>query len=256
MSGSPGNDVKLLPGERIEPLGAGVQIIVSDEHKFWTDTVLLAAFASPKKHEKACELGSGCGAIPLIWSRGDGPRTTDAVEIQENACSMLSRSIEMNSLTDRLKVINSDLRCLKGIMTYGSYDLVVCNPPYKAKGAGIESSDPSQLTARFETECTLDDITSAAAELLKYSGRLCMCQRPERLSDVISSMRSSGIEPKRLRFVQQRPSKAPKLFLIEGKRGGRPGGLVAEPVLFIENASGGFSEEMLEIYGEYKEGYV
>ena len=83
-----------------------------------------------------------------------------------------------------------------------------------------------------------------------------MCQRPERLGDVITAMRDNDIEPKRLRFVQQRKTKAPKLFLIEGRRGGKPGGLIVEPVLLIENESGEFSEEMIEIYGQYKEEYL
>ena len=88
----------LNDGERLEPLGRGIQVIVSDEHKFWTDTVLLADFSKPKRKDIACELGSGCGAIPLIWSREDAPKSVAAVEIQENACSMLRRSIEINHL--------------------------------------------------------------------------------------------------------------------------------------------------------------
>lgn len=83
-----------------------------------------------------------------------------------------------------------------------------------------------------------------------------MCQRPERLSDMICSMRNFRIEPKRLRFVQQRMSKAPKLFLIEGRRGGNPNGLIVEPTLFIEKEGGELSDEMIEIYGAYKEGYI
>lgn len=50
-----------------------------------------------------------------------------------------------------------------------------------------------------------------------------MCQRPERLGDVMESMRKFDIEPKTLRLVQQRVSKAPKLFLLEGRRGGKRG---------------------------------
>ena len=248
--------IKLNPGEKLEPLGGGLQIIVSDEHKFWTDTVLLADFASPKKNDLACELGTGCGAIPLIWCRNGYSRHTDAVEIQQNACSMLRRSLELCSMQDKVSVINADLRTLKGRLVSGGYDIVVCNPPYKAPGAGIKSSGASQLVARHETECTMEDIVCTASDLLRFGGRLCMCQRPERLTDLMTFMRQYDIEPKRLRLVQQRPSKAPKLFLIEGRRGGRPGGLVIDPVLFIEGADGGFSEEMLEIYGEYKEGYV
>ena len=246
----------LLDGERLEPLGGGVRVIVSDEHKFWTDTVLLADFASPKRNDNACDLGSGCGAIPLIWLRNHAPKSVTAVEIQENACNMLQRSVEFNGFADRISILNSDLRELKGKLKLSSYDLVVCNPPYKASGAGIQSKNSSHIIARHESMCTMDDIASAAKSLLNFSGRLCMCQRPERLSDVISSMRAHNIEPKRLRFVQQRLGKAPKLFLIEGRRGGKPGGLIVEPVLLIEGENGDFSEEMIQIYGEYKEGYL
>ena len=69
-------------------------------------------------------------------------------------------------------------------------------------------------------------------------------------------MRQHGIEPKRLRFVQQRTTKEPKLFLIEGRRGGCPNGLRTEPVLLIENPAGDLSDEMIAIYGAYKEDYL
>ncbi|MDD6489186.1 MAG: methyltransferase [Clostridia bacterium] len=246
----------LKDGEKLEPLGNGIKVIVSDEHRFWTDTVLLANFSMPHKNDKACDLGSGCGAIPLIWSRDGIPKKVTAVEIQSNACSMLERSIEYNSLQDKIDVINEDLCNLKGKVEFSSYDLVVCNPPYKAAGTGIVNPENAHKIARHEELCTMDDIAQTAAKLLNFSGKLCMCQRPERLSDVILSMRKYGIEPKRLRFVQQRANKAPKLFLIEGRRGGRPNGLIVEPVLFIEKEDGCFSDEMLEIYGAYKEAYI
>ena len=79
-----------------------------------------------------------------------------------------------------------------------------------------------------------------------------MCQRPQRLYDMMHTMQQAGIMPKRLRFVQQRQGKAPGLFLLEGRKGGNPG-MTVEPVLFIENEIGGFSPEMLEIYGDYKQ---
>lgn len=242
--------------EKTEPLGNGMKIIVSDEYKLWTDTVLLADFSAPKKKDNACELGSGCGAIPLIWFRNDSVNHVTAVEIQEEACSLLERSIRLNNLDGKINVVNSDLRDLNGKLKAGAYDLVVCNPPYKAEGTGIKSKNSAQIIARHESMCNVDDIICAASKLLNFSGRLCMCQRPERLSDLICTMRKYSIEPKRLRFVQQRMSKAPKLFLIEGKKGGKPGGLIVEPVLFIENEKGDFSKEMLDIYGAYKEEYM
>ena len=94
--------------------------------------------------------------------------------------------------------------------------------------------------------CSLDDLCAAAARLLKFGGRLCICQRPERLCDAICAMRDHGMEPKRLRFVTQRPGRPPWLFLLEGKKGAKPF-LQVEKDLIIEGP-GGFSREVLDIY--------
>ncbi len=239
-----------------EPLGAGFQMAVSREHRLWTDTVLLAHFSAPKAGERACDLGAGCGSIPLIWLRGDVPGSVTAVEIQQEACELMEKSIALNHLEQRLRVVCSDLRELKGKVPAGEFDIVVCNPPYKAERAGLQSPVDAKAAARNETLCSFDDIAAAASGLLRFGGRFCLCQRPERLCDVTAALRAHGMEPKRLRIVQQRPNKEPKLFLMEARRGGKPGGLRMEPVLMIEGTEGGFSQEMLEIYGEYKEGYL
>ncbi len=246
----------LKKGEHFEPLGNGISVIVSEENHFSTDTILLADFSAPKKHEKVIELGAGCGTISLIWCRNQPPKSITSVEIQPQGADMLRRSAEHNRLSDRITVINGDLRNLGGLVEFGSFDMAAMNPPYKIGGGGIVNPDRQKQIARHETECTLDDITSAAARLLRFGGRFCICQRPERLTDVLLSMRNAGIEPKRLRLVQQRRDKAPKLFLAEGKRGGNPGGLVTLPTLFIEGDNSGLSEEMINIYGDYKEKYL
>ncbi len=246
----------LKKGERFEPLGNGIKVIVSEENHFSTDTILLANFASPKKHENVIELGAGCGTISLIWCRNVPPKSIASVEIQSTAADMFKRSVEYNNLNYIIKVINGDLRKLDGLVNFGSFDMAAINPPYKIGGGGIVNPDEQKRIARHETECTLDDITAAAARLLRFGGRFCVCQRPERLTDVLMSMRSAGIEPKKLRFVQQRKSKAPKFFLAEGRRGGNPGGLVMLPTLFIENDDGSLSQEMINIYGDYKESYL
>ena len=248
--------VKLQGGERLEPLGSGISVIVSDENHFSTDTILLADFSAPKKHERVLEFGTGCGAISLIWCRGIPPKSIISVDIQKAACDMLERSVRLNALGEIITVINEDLKKLGGTIDAGSIDMIAMNPPYKLGGSGIVNENAAKQIARHETECTTDDITRSASYLLRFGGRLCLCQRPERLTDVLDSMRRSGIEPKKLRFVQQRQSKAPKLFLVEGRRGGAPGGLVLLPTLLIEDEKGGFSTEMLSIYGDYKEGHV
>ena len=203
--------------EHLEPLGNGVKIYVNEFYHFSTDTILLADFAKPKKNSKAVDLGTGCGTIPFLWSRNDTSVEISAVEIQSGAVNLAERSKEYN-------------------------------------GSGIKNPDSEKLLARHEQSCTLEDIALAAKNLLQFGGRFCMCQRPERLTDVMEVMRNNNLEPKRLRFVQQRKDKKSKLFLIEGKRSSKKGNLVVEPTLFIEE-NGEFSPEMRGIYGSYKDGY-
>lgn len=236
----------------LEPLGSGVKIYVSKSYHFSTDTILLADFSMPKSGKKCVDLGTGCGTIPLIWLKREKNLTVDAVEIQQNACELAQKSVEQNGFGDKMNVINSDLRELKGKLDFGCYDLAACNPPYKLSGSGIQNPESAKQIARHETECTFDDICEAASKLLQFGGRFCVCQRPERLADIMESMRRFSIEPKRLRLVQQRKSKAPKLFLLEGRKNGNRGYLDVMPTLFIEDENGDFSAEMLEIYGDYK----
>jgi tRNA1(Val) A37 N6-methylase TrmN6 len=237
---------------RVEYLGSGIFAFVSKAHGFGTDALLLAAFAAPKKAEKACDLGTGCGIIPLLWCRKDPPKMITAVEIQTSAHEQLLAAIEKSGLAQRVTAVNADLRALKGVLPLGVWDLVTINPPYKAVESGIKSTCEADLIARHEVMCTLDQAAAAAAALLRFAGRFCLCHRPERLCDVFAAMRGAGVEPKRMRLVVQTPGKAPWLVLVEGRKGGKPG-LKIEPELLIQNGDGCYTEEMLAVYGEYCE---
>ena len=244
---------------RLEPLGNGVDVYVSDRHHFTTDTILLADFARVKNGERVAELGSGCGTIPLLMIRNNSLKEINAVEIQDDAVELLRRSIVHNlekgvENAAAIRPIAGDIRNIRELLPAGGMDLVVCNPPYKLAGSGIENPDEGKKTARHEAECTLGDVCAAANWLLRFSGRFVMCQRPERLTDVLSAMRAYDLEPKRLRLVQGRADKSPKLFLVEAKRGAKPGYMDVEPTLIIED-EGGFTPEMRAIYGCYKDGH-
>lgn len=241
-----------MDGTRHEYLGGGITAVVSEAHSFGTDAVLLAHFASPGKRAVCCDLGSGCGIIPLLWCRHEGGRIT-AVELQLLGVKQIEEAIELNSLSDRLTAVNADLRDLKGRVPFGCFDLVTMNPPYKASGAGIESSSAPDKIARHETMCSLSEVCAAAAKLLNFGGRFCVCIRPERLCELFCEMRSAEVEPKRLRLVAKCPGKAPWLVLVEGRRGGKSG-MTVMPDLFVHGEDGGYSAEMKEIYGDYLPG--
>ncbi len=232
-----------------EPLQNGLEICVSKEHKFGTDAFLLADFARPRHKDKVCDLGTGCGIIPMLMHIKFSPAEIYGVDIQKQAIEQFMLTKEKSGL-DNIKPICADLKELWENCPKGSFDVVTCNPPYKAANAGIESMGEAQKIARHEILCNINDVCRAAARLLKFGGRLCICNRPERLADVICAMRANNIEPKLLRFVSKNPENASWLFLIEGRLGGKPFMKVMQP-LFVSDGEG-FSKELLEIYGGEK----
>lgn len=230
-----------------EILGPGTRVWVTAEHGFTTDTLLLADFARPKGGQSCADFGTGCGAIPLLWTAQCKPGAVWGIEIQEDAARQAERSVQESGAEEVVRILHGDVRQIKTMLPPESLDLVACNPPYFAADAGLVSTIPARAQARHSGTLTLNDLARAAKFVLKFGGRLCICLRVQRLAEAIGEFQSAGLEPKRLRLVQQREGKAPYLFLLECTKGGRPG-LTAEPTLLIEGP------EMERIYGDYKEG--
>ena len=236
-----------------EPLGNGYYINVSKNHTFGTDAVLLSHFAASKKVKRHCDLGAGCGIVSMLLIRDGIVAQSDGVEISEEAVS-LARRTAAEYAEDSFTPVLSDLRELKGVLPLSEYDLVTCNPPYKAEGAGIVSVSSSDKVARHETACSLRDVIKTASRLLKSGGRFCICQRPERLSDIVNLMREYKLEPKILRLVSKRVGEEPWLILVEGRRDGKSGMRIM-PTLYVYEGEN-YSDEMIRIYGPYKEGHI
>ena len=238
----------------LSPIGNGIDIYVSPHHTFGTDAVLLAHFAAAKSRDSMVDLGTGCGIIPFLMLRDGKLDSATGVDISPEAIALASRTAYEQNFKNFTPVL-SDLNDLKGKVQFGCHNLVTCNPPYKAPNAGIRNPDSVLSVARHEVACTLEDIISVGARLLQTGGRLCMCHRPERLSELMSLMSRYKVEPKRLRLVCKREGCEPWLVLVEGKRSAKVG-LRIEPTLYVEDKQGNFSKEMIEIYGAYKEGHL
>jgi len=241
-------------GEKIslEPLGNGTEIYVSKNHTFGTDAVLLSHFASPKKSDTAVDLGTGCGIIPFLWFRDKAVASATGLEISPEGVALANASKIKNGNPDTLTFIEGDIKTPFECLKKGKYSLVTCNPPYKAAGAGIISESAADKKARHETACELRDVIAAAAGLLKFGGRFAICQRPERLGEIISLMTEYKLEPKKLRLVCKSEGCEPWLVLVEGRLGGGKGIRILPNLNLYKN--GELSEELLEIEGSYING--
>ena len=235
--------------ERIDDLYIKGYRIIQDLRYFCfgLDSVLLADFATVKPGETVCDLCCGNGAVTLLLAAKTGAKAIWGLEIQQNMCDLAKRSVLLNREEGRVHILQGDLCAMPGQMQAASFDVVTVNPPYMEVKGGLLSEREEKQIARHEVACTLSDVLFASAKLLRFGGRFFMVHRPNRLSDIITAMRSVSIEPKRLRMVHPFLQKEPEMVLIEGRRGGGSQ-LIVEAPLIVHEPDGGYTKEVHAIY--------
>ena len=236
-----------MSGERWEALKPGGLRFVYGNGQFppGLDSFLLSALPRLKPGLRVCDLGCGTGLLGLLLLQRQGDLEVTGLDIQPEAVRMASLAAEANGLTDRLTFRLGDLR--EDGLPAGSFDLVICNPPYFPPGSGVPPRSAARRAARTEERCTLEDVCRAASRLLRWGGAFCVVHKPERLTDLFCALRGEALEPKRLRMVSRRAEDAPSLILLEARRGGRPG-LAVEAPLVLETPGGAATEELDRIY--------
>lgn len=235
--------------ESLEDLQNGYYLIQKKEgFRFGVDAVLLSDFAKVKKGEKVLEMGSGTGIIPILLAAKYKPARIEAMEIQEHMAEMGNRSLQLNKLDGFVHISHLDLK--DGVSKFGKavFDVIVTNPPYMKAASGINCPQEERNIACFEVKCTIEDVVNSARDMLRTGGRFYMVHRADRLADIIFAMRTSGLEPKLIRFVQSKPRSKPHLILICGVRNGGPELRFEEPLIIYEE-DGSYTEEILRIYG-------
>lgn len=229
--------------------GGPIFYVSDDAMKPSTDSFLLADFARCRAKDTVMDLGAGSGILGLLLlARQPGLRVV-GVECNERACALARRNFAENGMT--AEVLMGDLREIETLFPRGGADIVISNPPYFEPEAGIIAPG-ERGTARAELSATLDDVCTAADIALKYGGEFFLIYRAERLADLLEKCRAHHLEPKRMRLVQHRRSKAPELVLLACKKGGHSG-LRVEVPLWIENEDGTETEDVKRAYFRDKE---
>lgn len=247
-----GMKIELNENERIDDLQYKNLKIIQNEMGFCfgIDSVLLSDFAKKiKRNAKVIDLGTGTGIIPILLCGKTELKRIVGVEVQEEVFDLANRNIKLNNLENKFEVINENIKNLKNIYEYGSFDVVVTNPPYKKENTGIKNLNNKKLISRHEITANLEDFVEISKYLLKDRGRIYMVHRPDRLVDILFLMRKNKLEPKKIKFVYSNVNTEPKLVLIEAVKNAKPF-LQIEKNLYIYNENGEYTDEILKIYNK------
>jgi len=228
----------------------GINLIQKkDGLTFGTDALLLAAFTEKrKKGAYACEIGGGTGIVSFLCAERGNFSKIYCAEIQPEFADLIKRNAELNGFSNIVEPICADVRDLK---LEREVDIVFSNPPYMKTGSGKENPAMIKNIARRELHGGIDDFCRAAARLLKYGGDFYVVYRPERLTDLICSMRNAGLEPKKLVIVSPDRDHDPCLILVSAKKGASSSIIIPKPLYLYEN--GVFTPQTQYIYdnGEF-----
>lgn len=221
----------------------------SDWFSFSLDSVLLPNFVTLNKNIKnILDLGTGNAPIPMILSTLTENTTIYGIEIQKDIYEMAEESIKMNNLDSRIKLINDDMKKLGQYFETNFFDIIVSNPPYfKLEELSKKNEDEHKTIARHEEKITLSELLKIAKKYLKNNGVFAMVHRSDRLIEIIEEMRMNNIEPKKIQLIYPKKNTNSNMVLIEGKKNGKPGLIIKEP-LFIHDNNGEYLEEINKLF--------
>lgn len=226
-----------------------LKIIQDNEmFNFSLDSVLLPNFITINDSTKnILDIGTGNAPIPLILSQKTKAHIT-GIEIQKEVSNIAKKTIKLNNLENKINIINDDIKEYYKKATPEYYDIITCNPPYfEVKKTSKFNKNDYKTIARHEVTLKLEDILKIARKLLKNGGTLGLVHRPERLIDILTTMRNYNIEPKKIRLIYSGKNKESNILLIEGKKNGKKG-LKILPPLYSHNQDGTYTEEIQKYF--------
>lgn len=242
--------INLKSNERLDELQRNGYRIIQNPEKFCfgMDAVLLSGFAKAKKNDNVLDMGTGTGIIPILMEAKTEAAHLTGLEIQEESADMAKRSVALNNLQEKITIVQGDIKEAETLFGAASFDVITCNPPYMIGQHGLQNPDAPKAIARHEILCTLEDVVSQAAKLLKPGGNFFMVHRPFRLAEIMVILHEYKLEPKRMQLVYPYVDKEPNMVLIEANRGGKPRITVEKPLIVYKEA-GVYMPEIYEIYG-------
>lgn len=245
--------INLLPEERIDQLyKEDIQIIQSSKvFSFSLDAVLLANFPNIPKQGKIVDLCAGNGAVGLFIAKKT-QASIEQIEIQEKLADMGRRSILLNHLENQVAMHHLDLKDTLKIIPSDSCDLVLCNPPY-FKEAPAKKTNPNEhlALARHEITTNLDEVCQKASQLLKMKGHFALVHRPDRLLDILETLKKYRLAPKKIQFIYPKKGKEANILLVEAIKDGKNDGLKILPPVIVYSQDNEYLSPVKEmLYGE------
>lgn len=234
--------------ETLDSIGtAGVKVLQRrGGYRFTLDAVLLAGFAASEGagEGRVLELGAGSGVVSFLLARQFGRGPIDALELQPAVYARLARGVTLNGLEGQVRPLLGDLRETRTLLSAGAYALVVSNPPFRPRSAGVLSPDEERALSKQELACDAPAVVAAARHALQPGGGVSLVYPAARLTEVLGLLTAARLFPRALRLVHARVNSPATRFLVHALRDSDRGLEVRPPLIVHGAGPGGYAPEV------------
>jgi tRNA1Val (adenine37-N6)-methyltransferase len=221
-------------------------------YRYSIEPFIMASFSMIEPGMRVLDVGTGCGVIAVLLALREEHLKIVCVEVQKSLYQHAKANIEKNALSGRVQVFEGDF--IELAESLDLFDLVISNPPYRKTNTGRINPNQEKAIARHEIKLDLESLVKQGARVLKPGGRMILAYPPERLAEVLQSLREHGLSPSRLQFIHGSKQVQAKIFLVEAIKGTKEDTVVLPPLCVYNENSGAersYTPEMQKIYASF-----
>ena len=191
-------EVVASPPETSEDRLLGGRVVLrqpSAGYRVALDTVFLAAAAPVGPGERVLDLGCGVGGAGLCLLARVGRVDVTGLEIEPSLVELARRNARLNGWAERMAVLEGDVLSPPPALAAGSFDHVICNPPYLAEAHSQPSRTRLATVANREAGARLSDWLDVALIQVRSGGSVTFVHRADRLDELLALLhgRAGGI---------------------------------------------------------------
>lgn len=182
-----------------------------------TDSVLLGAWCTCENSRRALDIGTGSGLLSLMIAQRNELQTIIAIDTHRDSIQCAKENFFNSPWKNQLSVLHLDLNELHTRRTmadmYGTFDLVVCNPPYYS-GQLL----PVNVDNKRSKHAEIFDFTilfECARDILNEQGRISMVIPAEQESRIsLLALRLKFYQVRSL-SIRHKPGSETSIVLLE-----------------------------------------
>ncbi|PIE59682.1 MAG: hypothetical protein CSA32_02525 [Desulfobulbus propionicus] len=219
-------------------------------YRFSVDALLLAGSYEPKSGERqVLDLCCGCGVVGLILAYRYHALSVSGFEMQAQLAALAADNIQNNTLASRMQVIQGNVLDISTHFKPESFDVVVCNPPYRKGESGRLNDAEEAALARHESEARQEDFVSAAAFCVKNRGRVLFVYPAVRLAGLTACFQEKQLQIKKMQLIYSYPGEQDaSLVILEAMKNGGEQCRVLAPFYIYSQKNGTYTAAMQTLY--------